>query len=149
MVKNPPAKAGDVRDESSIPGSRRYPGEGHGNPLQCSCLKNPMDRGAWRAAVPGVTHSRARLSGWHFRFFSRRGVSSVLKFFIVFNFNLTWFHDYFLIQRMFKSYFNTYHLFCSFSLFIFALSLWDQSKYCLELHLGKVFRWQTQVLCVW
>ena len=38
----------------SIPGSGRSPGEGNGNPLQYSCLENPMDRGAWRAAVPGV-----------------------------------------------------------------------------------------------
>ena len=49
MVKNPSAKAGDARDVGSIPGSGRFPGGGHGNPLQYSCLKNPMDRGAWRA----------------------------------------------------------------------------------------------------
>ena len=52
VVKNPPA---DARDLGSIPGSGRSPGGGHGNPLQCSCLENPMDRGAWRAAVYGVT----------------------------------------------------------------------------------------------
>ena len=51
-VKNPPANAGD-RD--SIPGLGGSPGEGSGNPLQYSCLENPMDRGAWRAAVHGVT----------------------------------------------------------------------------------------------
>ena len=44
VVKNPPANAGDVRDLGSIPSSRRSPGEGHDNPLQCSCLENPMDR---------------------------------------------------------------------------------------------------------
>ena len=43
VVKNPSANAGDIRDEDSIPGSGRYPGGGHGNPLQYSCLKNPMD----------------------------------------------------------------------------------------------------------
>ena len=44
VVKNPPARAGDIRDMGSIPGSRRSPeGGGHGNPLQCSCLENPMD----------------------------------------------------------------------------------------------------------
>ena len=47
MVKNPPANAGDVRDAGLIPGSGRSPGEGNGNPLQYSCLENPMDRGAW------------------------------------------------------------------------------------------------------
>ena len=41
-------------DPSSIPGSERSPGEGNGNPLQCSCLENPMDRGAWQATVHGV-----------------------------------------------------------------------------------------------
>ena len=50
-VKNPPSNAGEIRDIGSVPGSRRFPGEGHGNPLQCSCLQNPMDRGAWRATV--------------------------------------------------------------------------------------------------
>ena len=53
-VKNPPANAGDIRDTSSIPGSERPPGEGHGNPLQCSCLESPMDRGGWWATVHGV-----------------------------------------------------------------------------------------------
>ena len=43
--KNPPASAGDARDGGSIPGSGRSPGEGNGNPLQYSCLGNPMDRG--------------------------------------------------------------------------------------------------------
>ena len=47
----------------SIPGSGRSPGGGHGNPLQYSCLKNPMDRGAWRAAIHGAAKSRTRLSG--------------------------------------------------------------------------------------
>ena len=51
MVKNTPASAGDA---GSIPGSGRCPGGGgNGNPLQYSCLGNPMDRGAWRATVPG------------------------------------------------------------------------------------------------
>ena len=44
-------------DPGSIPGSEEYPGEGHGNPLQYSCLENPMDRGAWWATVHGVTES--------------------------------------------------------------------------------------------
>ena len=57
VVKNPPANAGDVRDAGSIPGSRRSPGGGHGNPLQYSCLENPMDRGAWRATVNRITKS--------------------------------------------------------------------------------------------
>ena len=46
MVKNPPANEGDVRDAGLVPGSGRSPGGGHGNPLQYSCLENPMDREA-------------------------------------------------------------------------------------------------------
>ena len=53
VVKNPPANAGDVRDASWIR-SERFPGGGNGNPLQYSCLENPMDRGAWLDAVHGV-----------------------------------------------------------------------------------------------
>ena len=49
VVKNPPAKAGDIRDEGLIPGWGRSPGEGNSNPLLYSCLENPMDRGAWWA----------------------------------------------------------------------------------------------------
>ena len=54
MVKNPPVNAGDTRDAGSISGLARSPGERHGNPLQYSCLGNPMDRGAWWATVYGV-----------------------------------------------------------------------------------------------
>ena len=45
MIKNPPAHSGDIRDAGSVPGWGRSPGDGHGNPLQCSCLENPMDEG--------------------------------------------------------------------------------------------------------
>ena len=58
VVKNLPANRGDIRDVGSVPGSGRSPGGGHGNPLQFSCLGNPMDRGAWRAIIHGVTESR-------------------------------------------------------------------------------------------
>ena len=53
MVKNPPADAGDTRDLGLIPGSGKSPGAGYGNPLQYSCLENPMDRGTWWATVHG------------------------------------------------------------------------------------------------
>ena len=48
-------------DASAVPGSGRTPGGEHGNPLQYSCLENPVDRGAWRATVHGVAKSRTRL----------------------------------------------------------------------------------------
>ena len=51
VVKNPPANAGDIIDMGSIPGSGRSPGEENGNPLQYSCLENPMDREAWQVTV--------------------------------------------------------------------------------------------------
>ena len=51
MVENPPANAGDV---GSIPGSGKFPGEGNDNPIQHSCLGNPMDRGTWQAMAQGV-----------------------------------------------------------------------------------------------
>ena len=57
-VKNLPANVGDL---GLIPGLGRLPGEGNVNPLQCSCLENPRDGGAWWAAVYGVTQSRTRL----------------------------------------------------------------------------------------
>ena len=67
VVKNLPANAGirdirePIRDMGSIPGLGRSPGEGNGNPLQYSCLENPMDREAWLATVHRVTKSQTRL----------------------------------------------------------------------------------------
>ena len=62
VVNSSPANAGDTRDAGSIPGSGRSPGGGHGHPLQCSCLVNPIDRGAWRGCkVHGVAKSQTRL----------------------------------------------------------------------------------------
>ena len=57
VVNNLLANGGDVREAVSIPGSRRSSGVGNGNPLQFSCLENPMDRGAWWATVLGVSES--------------------------------------------------------------------------------------------
>ena len=57
MVKNPPASVGDVRDMGSVPGLRGTPGGMHSNPLQYSCLEDPMERGAWLATVHGVSKS--------------------------------------------------------------------------------------------
>ena len=56
-VKNLPANTGDTGDMGSMPGSGRSPEGGNDNPLQYSCLGNPLDRGAWRATVPGVSES--------------------------------------------------------------------------------------------
>ena len=55
--KEPPANAGNAKDEGSIPGWGRFPGEGNGNPLQYSCLQDPMDRGAWGTTVHRVAES--------------------------------------------------------------------------------------------
>jgi len=61
VVKNLPANTGDVREVGLISGLGRSPGEKHGNPVQYSCLENPMDTGAWWATVHGVTKSWTRL----------------------------------------------------------------------------------------
>ena len=61
MVKNPPANAGDIREVGLILESGKSPGEGNGNPLQYSCLENPMDRGAWQATVHQVTQKQTHL----------------------------------------------------------------------------------------
>ena len=61
MVKNPPANAGDTRDKSSVPESGISPGGGHSNPLQYSCLENPMESGAWYATIHRIAKSQTRL----------------------------------------------------------------------------------------
>ena len=66
-LKHLPASACNVGDLGLIPGSGRSPGEGNGNPLQYSCLENPMDGGAWWATVHGVAESWTRLSDFTFR----------------------------------------------------------------------------------
>ena len=68
------ASAYNARDPGSIPGSGRSPGEGNGNPLQYSCLENPMDRGAWWATIHGVSKSWTQLSDFtslHFHPYDR------------------------------------------------------------------------------
>ena len=68
MVKNLPGNAEDATDAGSIPGEGRSPG--NGNPIQHSCLENPMDRGAWQATVHGIAKSQTRLkqlSTWSFQ----------------------------------------------------------------------------------
>ena len=57
LVKTPPVNAGDIREMGSIPGSGRFPGGRHGNPLQYSCLESPLYRGAWWAVVHRVAES--------------------------------------------------------------------------------------------
>ena len=64
VVKNLPANVGDARDMGLIPGLGRYPQVGNGNPLQYSCLGNPMDRGAQRSTVHEVAMSQIRVSTW-------------------------------------------------------------------------------------
>ena len=62
MTKNPPVSAGDAGDAGSVPGLRRFSGEGNGNPLHYSCPESPMDRGAWWAIVHGVSKESHNLA---------------------------------------------------------------------------------------
>ena len=75
VVKNQLADAGEV---GSIPGSGRFPGGGHDNPLQDSCLENPMDREAWWATVHGVAKSQTRLSDFTYYLLGKL-ISQVLQ----------------------------------------------------------------------
>ena len=68
MVKNMPANAGNAGDAGLIPGLKRSPEKGNGNPLQCSFLGNPMDRGAWQATVHEAAKSQTQLSNFTFTF---------------------------------------------------------------------------------
>ena len=63
LVENPPANAGDAGAVGSVPGWGRSPGEWSGNPLQCSCLENPMDGGAWQATVSPWGHKELDMTG--------------------------------------------------------------------------------------
>ena len=64
-VKNSHASTGEKRDMGSIPGSGRFPGRGHGNPLQYAYLENPMDRGAWKTTVHRIAESDTTETPWH------------------------------------------------------------------------------------
>ena len=79
VVKNPPANVGDIRNAGLIPGSGRAPGGGHGNPLQYSCLENPMDRAAWWATVHGVAKSRTGLSDFTSLYVGKRRKGSYFQ----------------------------------------------------------------------
>ena len=83
VLKNLPANSGDIRDTGLIPGSGRSPGRGHGNTLQYSCLEDPMDRGAWWAAVHRVaTQSQTQLK-WlstHTRHYCKEHFSQIEQF---------------------------------------------------------------------
>ena len=80
VVKNPPANEGYVRDVGSIPGLEKFPGERHSNPLQCSCLEGPVDRGVWWAIVHGVAKSWTRLKQFSTHTATQKGVLSSAAF---------------------------------------------------------------------
>ena len=78
-VKNPPANSGDRRDAGSIPGWGRSPGGGNGNPLQYSCLENPMDRGAWWSDTTEPTSHAGGIHADPHSKLTRLGSSAYLK----------------------------------------------------------------------
>ena len=141
VIKNLPANAGDVRDAGSIPELERFPGGGHGNPLQYSCLKNPVDRGAWWATIHRVAKSCIRLQwlGAHIHpllccstFFSTH---SCLRSFIV--------KGCWVLLNMFSEPVAMATLFLSFILLMWSHTYWFESvepslQLRLEFHLFMV-----------
>ena len=81
VVKNLPANTGDVRDVGLIPGSGRSPGGRHSKLLQYSCLENPIDRGAWWAAVPRVGHEGSDLPCTHTCLAHSKHSVNIVKFY--------------------------------------------------------------------
>ena len=79
VVKNLPANTGDIRDTDSVPGLERSPGGGHGNPLQYSCLENPMDRGACQAIVHGLAKSWTQQKRLSMHAYTREGQESLFQ----------------------------------------------------------------------
>ena len=79
VVKNPPNPPANTGDPGSIPGSGKSPGEGNADPLQYSCLENPMDRGAWWAIGLGIAKSQTHLSETENHWTDLSSVTHVLK----------------------------------------------------------------------
>ena len=79
VIKNLPANAGDAGDPCLIPGSGGSPGGGNGNPLQYSCLGNPIAKGAWWATGHGVAKSRMRLSTAQYEYIDKNSENYVLE----------------------------------------------------------------------
>ena len=86
VVKNLLANAGDIRDTGLVPGSERSPGRRHSNPLQCSCLENPMDRGAWQATVHRVAKSQTQLKRFRMHVYLKGGIINHFYFLVFFFF---------------------------------------------------------------
>ena len=105
------ASACNVGDLGSIPGSGRSPGEGISNPLQCSCLENPMDGGAWWATVHGAAKSRTRLSDFISLHFTSLTSLSVFNMYALFQ-----------IWEIFNHYLKMFFQPC-----FFLLSFWNSS----------------------
>ena len=105
------SKAGDVRDVDSIPGLGRSPEVGNSNPLQYSCLENPMDRGAWWATIHGVTKSQTQLNTY-----AQEGIDYKKNCFLI----RTWPYMVRRCTALFHS-----HIFCSYGLFF----LWFKMHY--------------------
>ena len=101
VVKCPPANTGDIRELGSIPRSGWFPGGGHANPLQYSCLKNPMDRGAWRATDHRDATSQTQLK-W-LSMHARRAISQSIS--------QIWFSLSVVFLCSYASSFNLYRLF--------------------------------------
>ena len=111
MAKDPPANAGDIRDVDLIFGSGRSPGGGHGNPLEYSCLENPMDREAWRLTVHRVASVGLKRLGTQAVQKNQVFLYSLFKIFFSVN----------KLSQMTYSISDQVSLFVQFSIFIFTI----------------------------
>ena len=103
------ANAGDIRDAGLVLGSERSPGGRHGNPLQCSCLENPMDRGAWQATVHRIAKSQTQLKRFRMHDYLKGRIINHFYFLVFFfclsiflHVNMCYFLD-FLIKKIISS----------------------------------------------
>ena len=116
VVKNPPANVGDRREVRLIPGLGRYTREGNGNPLQYSCQKNPMDRGAWQATVHSVSKSQMQL-----KWLSMPTQEEIYPLWLILIYWLSLqvtFHQNYLFKYLFGFYCNNY-------LYLIVIIIWN------------------------
>ena len=134
VVKHPPASAGSIRDTHSIPGSGRSPGGDHGNPLQCSCLENPMDKGAWWTTIQSIPKSWTQWKRFNMQTHTMKFIySNLYLYMIIFSCNL-------LSQMHFNNFVFLYPI-CSSPIFTVLTSYFTSCCFVYPLTTYCSYRW--------